>query len=73
MSDMVSGLTVVLDDPILEEDAERLKTAISLLQGVATVQAINTRISSDAIAVMSERCRVAQLLREMAFKLTTGR
>ena len=68
--DLISQLDVPRE---AGEDRDVKSYPLQFAEIGSVVQAINTRISRDAVAVMSERCRIARSLREMAFKLTTGR
>ncbi len=48
MSNRIKGFTIVLEDPMNEEDAETIKTALSYFKGVIAVESIE-QTSNDFI------------------------
>lgn len=71
MSERVKGFTVVLKNDLREEDAQLLKSAISLLSGVLSVEAI-AATSEDYFAEQRVRATIGDEILKILYPHLMG-
>lgn len=66
MTDRYIGFAVILDADIRDEDSVQIADALRMIKGVAVVEAITARPSSDMAAASRENNRWFQAMRQAA-------
>ena len=69
MADMVQGFVVTLDNPIRDEDSERLRTALESMRGVQSVRPSTYDALDSEITAMRTKNKLREEILRLAYDL----